>query len=89
MQQMLVPSPNPFGDVLEVPVTIGTEGNHSVQLSLSSLVGVRVLGYDTTLGYGQHKVTLDTTAVPTGFYLLTLTVDGTSIQSCKVVKTDR
>lgn len=89
MQQMLVPSPNPFDDVLEVPVTIGTEGNHSVQLSLSSLVGVRVLGYDTTLGYGQHKVTLDTTAVPTGFYLLTLTVDGTSIQSCKVVKTDR
>lgn len=89
MQQMLVPSPNPFDDVLEVPVTIGTEGNHSVQLSLSSLVGVRVLEYDTTLGYGQHKVTLDTTAVPTGFYLLTLTVDGTSIQSCKVVKTDR
>lgn len=85
-QQMLVPTPNPFRDTLSVPVKISGEGTHDVRLALTSLGGAEALVLTKNMGYGEETVTLDTSAVLPGFYLLTLTVDGKNVQTCKVVK---
>lgn len=86
MQQMKTPTPNPFVDIINVPVVIGTEGNHDVELSLHSLSGAKVLSHNVTLGYGEHNVVIDGSALGKGFYMLTLTVDGTAVQTHKVIK---
>ena len=86
MQQMKTPTPNPFVDIINVPVVIGTEGNHDVELSLHSLSGAKVLSHSATLGYGEHNVVIDGSALGKGFYMLTLTVDGTAVQTHKVIK---
>ncbi len=86
MQQMKTPTPNPFVDIINVPVVIGTEGNHDVELSLHSLSGAKVLSHSVTLGYGEHNVVIDGSALGKGFYMLTLTVDGTAVQTHKVIK---
>ena len=86
LQQMKTPSPNPFVDVINVPVLIGTSGNHTVELSLVDLSGAKMYSYNTVLGFGEHIVTLQPTSVPNGFYLLVLTVDGNAVQTHKVIK---
>ena len=86
MQQMKTPTPNPFVDIINVPVVIGTEGEHDVELSLHSLSGAKVLSHNVTLGYGEHNVVIDGSALGKGFYMLTLTVDGTAVQTHKVIK---
>lgn len=85
-QQMRVPSPNPFTDMLNVPVLIGTEGNHSVIVSLTSLSGQTVLSSKAELSYGEHNRVLDTTRLSEGMYLLVLNVDGADVQTCKVIR---
>ena len=86
LSQMKTPTPNPFVDEINVPVTIGSEGNHEVELSMHSLSGAKMLSHRTTLGYGQHNVALNGGMLPAGFYMLTLTVDGTPVQTHKVIK---
>lgn len=86
MQQMLAPTPNPFVDVINVPVAIGTEGNHNVELSLVNLSGAKVFSHAVTLGFGNHTVEINAGDVAAGFYLLNLTIDGTDVQSHKVIK---
>lgn len=86
MQQMKAPTPNPFVDVINVPVIIGTDGNHAIELSMHDLSGAKMLNQRATLGYGEHNVVLNAGALPRGFYLLTLTVDGKNIQTHKVIK---
>lgn len=86
MQQMKVPTPNPFVDIINVPVIIGTDGEQDVEISLHSLSGVKMLSRRFSLGYGEHNVALDGSALPAGFYMLTLSVDGAAVQTHKVIK---
>lgn len=86
MAQMDVPSPNPFNESLNIPVVIGAEGNHSVELSLVNLAGVKVYSVQRNLDYGKHIVTLTPGNIASGFYMLTLTIDGNLSQTCKVIK---
>ncbi len=86
MQQMKTPTPNPFVDVINVPVAIGTEGDHSVELSLHDLSGAKMLSHSVTLGYGEHNVTINGGSLSEGMYMLTLTIDGTIVQTHKVIK---
>lgn len=86
LQQMKTPTPNPFVDVIDVPVLIGTDGDHAVELSLVDLSGAKVFSHNTTLGFGEHKVRINAGSLQSGFYLLTLTVDGAAVQTHKVIK---
>lgn len=86
LSQMKTPTPNPFVDEINVPVTIGSEGIHEVELSMHSLSGAKMLSHRATLGYGQHNAALNGGMLPAGFYMLTLTVDGTPVQTHKVIK---
>ena len=86
MHQMSVPSPNPFIDHINVPVVIGKEGNHSVELSLVNLAGVQVYSTSKSLDFGKHSVVMTPGNIPSGFYMLSLTVDGNFVQSSKVIK---
>lgn len=86
MQQMLAPTPNPFHDVLNVPVVIGTEGTHEVELRLVNLAGSVALSQKRRLDYGEHTITLDGSGLQSGFYLLTMSVDGETVQTSKVIK---
>lgn len=85
-QQINLPYPNPFSDVLNVPVIIASEGTHDVEITLSNLAGVTPIAKDCVLGYGEHVVSLNTSNLPEGFYIVTLVVDGKKIQSVKAIK---
>lgn len=84
--QMKTPTPNPFIDRLDVPVLIGIDGEHSVELNLVDLAGVNVCSQSTTLAYGEHVVCLNAGSLQSGFYMLTLIVDGKTVQTHKVIK---
>lgn len=85
-QQMRLPYPNPFDAELNVPVTIATDGQHRVGITLTNLAGASMAAKRCNLGYGEHVVTVPTGALPAGFYIVTLTVDGKDIQSVKAIK---
>ena len=78
--------PNPFDEELNVLVNIATNGNHDVEIALCNLSGATVLTEDSTLGYGEHAVALDTASLVPGFYIVTLKVDGKDVQSVKAIK---
>lgn len=78
--------PNPFDEELNVLVNIATNGNHDVEIALCNLSGATVLTKDSTLGYGEHAVALDTASLAPGFYIVTLKVDGKDVQSVKAIK---
>lgn len=85
-QQMKTPTPNPFVDVLNVPVVIGTEGTHAIELSMHDLSGTKLFSHRANLGFGEHNIVLNANALNSGFYMLTLTVDGVAVQTHKVIK---
>lgn len=78
--------PVPFVDVVNVPVMIGKEGMHRVELELTSLSGAGVLSAEAYLGYGEHVMQLNAGSVGNGFYLLSMKVDGRLMQTVKVIK---
>lgn len=78
--------PVPFVDVVNVPVMIGKEGMHRVELELTSLSGAVVLSADAYLGYGENMMQLNAGSVGNGFYLLSMKVDGRLMQTVKVIK---
>lgn len=86
LQQMKNPYPNPFVDVINVPVLIGTPGDHFVELSLIDLSGIRVYNYDAVLGYGEYKIELQPSSLRKGFYMLVFSIDGNIVQTHKVIK---
>lgn len=86
MEQMRAPSPNPFEEELNVPVTLGSAGNHDVEFALTSLDGRAAWSKTLVLDQGCHTVTLRPQGIASGFYLLTMSVDGKAVQSCKVIK---
>lgn len=85
-QQINLPYPNPFTDVLNVPVTIATQGNHNVEISLTNLVGTTLCTKSCSLEYGEHTITLPTANLSNGFYIVTLNVNGKKVQSVKAIK---
>lgn len=78
--------PVPFVDVVNVPVMIGKEGMHKVELELTSLSGAGVLSAEAYLGYGENMMQLNAGSVGNGFYLLSMKVDGRLMQTVKVIK---
>lgn len=78
--------PVPFVDVVNVPVMIGKEGMHRVELELTSLSGAGVLSAEAYLGYGENMMQLNAESVGNGFYLLSMKVDGRLMQTVKVIK---
>ncbi|WP_301855565.1 hypothetical protein [uncultured Duncaniella sp.] len=86
MEQMRAPSPNPFEEELNVPVTLGSAGSHYVEFALTSLDGRAAWSKTLVLDQGCHTVTLRPQGIASGFYLLTMIVDGKAVQSCKVIK---
>lgn len=86
MHQMETPAPNPFEESIDVPVVIGMEGSHSVVLSLVNLAGSNVYSMQKTLDFGKHTVRVAPGNISSGFYMLTMSVDGKLVQTCKVIK---
>lgn len=78
--------PVPFVDVLNVPVIIGKEGLHNVELTISTLSGAEILKAERSLEYGEHVLQLNASTLGKGFYLLGLKVDGRLMQTRKVIK---
>ena len=78
--------PNPFDSELNVVATITSEQAQNVEISLTNLAGATVMRKSATIGYGEHTISFNTTSLPSGFYIVTLKVDGKSVQSVKAIK---
>lgn len=86
LAELKLVTPNPFRDEISVPVVLGGAGEHEVAICFFSLDGSERLVSTSVLGYGEHTVAVDTRSLPEGFYMLTLTVDGTAVDTAKVIK---
>lgn len=86
LAELKLVTPNPFRDEISVPVVLGGAGEHEVAIRFFSLDGSERLVSTSVLGYGEHTVAVDTRSLPEGFYMLTLTVDGTAVDTAKVIK---
>lgn len=86
LAELKLVTPNPFRDEIAVPVVLGGAGEHEVAIRFFSLDGSERLVSTSVLGYGEHTVAVDTRSLPEGFYMLTLTVDGTAVDTAKVIK---
>lgn len=85
--QMNLPYPNPFSTELHIPYIIGKEGMHQVAIVVNDLAGRTVYNYRTENSYGEHSHTWHPTGnLANGLYLISLYVDGTLMQTAKVVK---
>lgn len=78
--------PNPFDSELNVVATITSEQAQNVEISLTDLAGATVMRKSATIGYGEHTISFNTASLPSGFYIVTLKVDGKSVQSVKAIK---
>lgn len=86
LAELKLVTPNPFRDEISVPVVLGGAGEHEVAIRFFSLDGSERLVSTSVLGYGEHTVAVDTRSLPEGFYMLTLTIDGTAVDTAKVIK---
>lgn len=86
LAELRLVTPNPFRDEIAVPVVLGGAGEHEVAIRFFSLDGSERLVSTSVLGYGEHTVAVDTRSLAEGFYMLTLTVDGTAVDTAKVIK---
>lgn len=86
LAELKLVTPNPFRDEISVPVVLGGAGEHEVAIRFFSLDSSERLVSTSVLGYGEHTVAVDTRSLPEGFYMLTLTVDGTAVDTAKVIK---
>ena len=78
--------PNPFDSELNVVATITSAQDRNVEISLTDLAGATVMRKSAALGYGEHTISFNTASLPSGFYIVTLKVDGKSAQSVKAIK---
>lgn len=78
--------PNPFDSELNVVATITSDQAQNVEISLTNLAGATVMRKSATIGYGEHTISFNTASLPSGFYIVTLKVDGKSVQSVKAIK---
>ncbi|MDE5791867.1 MAG: T9SS type A sorting domain-containing protein [Muribaculaceae bacterium] len=78
--------PNPFDSELNVVATITSAQDRNVEILLTDLAGATVMRKSAALGYGEHTISFNTASLPSGFYIITLKVDGKSVQSVKAIK---
>lgn len=84
--QMQLPYPNPFSVELTIPYIIGKEGNHSVEIAVTDLAGRAIHRYATVNEFGEYSYTwTPATSLADGLYLVSLYVDGTLMQTAKVI----
>lgn len=79
----IILSPNPFTDYLDV--YLPENAAEQISLQLFNLSGQKVL--DQQYHNGQDQLSLSTTGLSPGFYLLRIQVDG-AVQTIKVVKSE-
>ena len=79
--------PNPFTETLTIPYIVGKDGQHNVNIVITDLTGRTVYNYATVQEYGEYNHTwTPSNSVAKGFYFISLYVDGTLMQTAKVVK---
>ena len=84
--QMQLPYPNPFSTVLTIPYIIGKEGSHNIEIAVTDLAGRAVHRYTTVNEFGEYCYTwAPATSLADGLYLVSLYVDGTLMQTAKVI----
>lgn len=84
--QMQLPYPNPFSVELTIPYIIGKEGNHSVEIAVTDLAGRAIHRHATVNSFGEYTYTwTPATSLADGLYLVSLYVDGTLMQTAKVI----
>lgn len=84
--QMRLPYPNPFSTVLTIPYIIGKEGCHNIDIAVTDLAGRAVHRYTTVNEFGEYCYTwAPATLLADGLYLVSLYVDGTLMQTAKVI----
>ncbi len=85
--QMNLPYPNPFTSQLTIPYKIGKEGEHRVTITVCDLTGRTVYRYNETCTFGEYTHTWRPEGnLADGLYMVSLHVDGTLMQTAKVVK---
>ena len=85
--QMVLPYPNPFSTHLTIPYIIGKEGNNNVEIRIADVAGRTVMVHKTVNDFGMHTYTwVPGNGVSSGIYFVSLYVDGTLMQTSKVVK---
>ncbi|HIH18449.1 TPA: T9SS type A sorting domain-containing protein [Candidatus Micrarchaeota archaeon] len=77
--------PNPFNPVTTIPFKLQKEAH--VKIEVFNVAGEKVatLVDRTQMPGGEHKVQFDASRLPSGVYIYSLTVDGTSADSKKMV----
>ena len=75
----------PFGDRLNAIVTL-SEGSHAVTVEITSIAGATVLTSHDSMEGGKHNISLNTSNLSAGLYIVTLNVDGKHVKSIKAIK---
>ena len=84
--QIQLPYPNPFNTVLTIPYIIGKEGNHSVEIAVTDIAGRAIHRHATVNSFGEYSYTwTPATSLADGLYFVSLYVDGTLMQTAKVI----
>jgi subtilisin family serine protease len=84
--QMRLPYPNPFDAQLTVPYVINGSSEQAVRIELVDLSGRTVANYRATNTFGEYSHTFATDALARGMYFVNLYVNGTLMQTAKVIK---
>lgn len=80
------PYPTPFVDTLNIPYVIGNDGANEVEIIVNSIVGSEVHHYTTTVREaGRYTYCWTPGIIDSGFYFVTLRVNGINCQSVKVI----
>ncbi|MBO7271721.1 MAG: T9SS type A sorting domain-containing protein, partial [Bacteroidaceae bacterium] len=84
--QMQLPYPNPFCLELTIPYIIGKDGAHNVEIAVTDLAGRAIHRHATVNSFGEYTYTwTPATSLADGLYLVSLYVDGTLMQTAKVI----
>lgn len=85
--QMSLPYPNPFTTELSIPYIIGQSGDNNVKITVTDLAGRTVNLYEAVNDLGGYVYTWTPgESVADGVYFVSLYVNGTLMQTAKVVK---
>ena len=75
----------PFGDRLNAMVSL-SDGNHNVKIEITSIAGATFLTSHDSMEGGKHNISLNTSDLSAGLYIVTLNVDGKHVKSIKAIK---
>ena len=84
--QMQKAYPNPFTGELFVLYIIGENGHKEATLVVTDIAGRTVAIQSVSAAYGAHTAHITATGLSSGIYFVNLYIDGSLIQTDKVVK---